>query len=143
MNTTLAPLPHLLALALAAAVSSPWAQTAPGEDPVQLIKRLEQLSLPGPLAPKSGNLDGRLDMPAWMKARIARYEARAFSAFADESLLTDNDVVTTASAQGLRKTCVQEVGSISSSNGNALNRYGPGNQQQVVVLRGDLVNICK
>ena len=143
MHITLAPLPLLLALALAAVMPSPRAQTAPGEDPVQLIKRLEQLSLPGPLAPKSGNLDGRLDMPAWMKARIARYEARAFSAFADESLLTDNDVVTTASAQGLRKTCVQEVGSISSSNGNALNRYGPGNQQQVVVLRGDLVNICK
>jgi hypothetical protein len=142
MNTPNPSLSLLVALALAMVMTSPGAQPAPGEDPVQLIQRLEQLSLPGPLAPKSGNLDGRLDMPAWMKARIARYEARAFSAFADGTLLSDNDVVTSASAQGLRKTCVQEVGSVSSNDG-ALNRYGPGNQQQVVVLRGDLVNICR
>ena len=134
-----------LCLALAAALAAgDTALAAPGEDPLNLSGPVEHLSLPGPPAPKSGNLDGLLDMPAWMKARIARYEAKAFSASADDgTLLTDNNVVTTASAQGLRKTCVQEIGSTSNPGNNTFNRFGPGNQQQVVVLRGDLVNICK
>lgn len=125
------------------------ALAAPGEDPMNLSGPVEHLSLPGPPAPKSGNLEGSMDMPAWMKARIARYEAKSFSASADDgTLLTDNNVVNTANAQGLRKTCVQEVGSSSSSggtsaSGGSFNRYGPNNQQQIVVLRGDLVNICK
>lgn len=134
-----------LCLALSATLAAgDAALAAPGEDPLNLSGPVEHLSLPGPPAPKSGNLDGLLDMPAWMKARIARYEAKSFSATADDgTLLTDNNVVTTSSAQGLRKTCVQEVGSTSSPGNNAFNRFGPGNQQQVVVLRGDLVNICK
>lgn len=134
----------LLGCGLAAGLFPVLAQSTPGEDPVQLTGRVEYLSLPGPALAKSGNLDGRMDMPAWLKARVARYEARAFSGLADDNLLSDNDVVSTASAQGLRKTCVQEVGS-NSSTGSGIgpqNQYGPG-RQQIVVLRGDLVNVCK
>lgn len=112
---------------------------APGEDPV-LLKNRPQLQLqPAAPPPKSGNIDNTSGMPAWMRARVARYEARAFSADTT-GLLTDNDVVASSNAQGLRKTCVQEVGSstISTTAGGR-----PGvNQAQIVVLRGDLVNIC-
>ena len=119
----------------------PCALAAPGEDLLILSNPVEHLSLPGPPTPKSGNLLGPSDMPAWMKARVTRYEARAFSASADDgSMVTDSDTVNTANAAGLRKTCVQEVGSNTNNN---LPRYGPNNQQQIVVLRGDLVNICK
>ena len=118
------------------------AQGVPGEDPVQLKGPVQYMNLPGSAVQKSGQIDSNPDMPAWMKARVARYEAKAFSATAnDGTILTDNDVVNTANAQGLRKTCVQEVGSITSANNSASNTLG--GQQQIVVLRGDLVNVCR
>lgn len=119
-----------------------WSQ-APGEDPVVLTKKLTVQMLPmGAAAPSTG-LDNGNAMPSWLRARIARYEAKAFS---DDTsgVLTNNDVVTTASAEGMQKTCVQEVGSNTMSGSTAgSGRYGPNQGPQVVVLRGDLVNICK
>ena len=112
----------------------------PGEDPVVLTGPVKYISLPGGAAPKSSQLDRNPEMPAWMKARMARYEAKAFSATADDgTILTDNDVVTTATVQGLRKTCVQEIGSTSGNNTSNILSNAP----QVVVLRGDLINICR
>lgn len=112
----------------------------PGEDPVVLTGPVKYLSLPGGALPKSGQIDRPPEMAAWMQARIARYEAKAFSATADDgTLLTDNDVVTTATVQGLRKTCVQEIGSNTTSDTSST----LGNKPQVVVLRGDLINICR
>ena len=84
-----------------------------------------------------------IPIPSWLRARIARYEAKAFS---DDpgGVLTNNDVVTTANAQGMQKTCVQEVGSNTVSGAaTGTGKYGPSQAPQVVVLRGDLVNICK
>ncbi|MEY4268016.1 MAG: hypothetical protein RIS90_2551 [Pseudomonadota bacterium] len=134
----------ILTLCGTGGLSTLSALAAPGEDLVILSKPVEHLSLPGPLAPKSGNLLGAFDMPAWMRARVTRYEAKAFSANADDGgMFTDSDTVNTANAIGLRKTCVQEVGSNANNANNTFNRYGPSNQQQIVVLRGDLVNICK
>ena len=117
---------------------------APGEDPVVLNKKLIiQMQPTGAVAP-SGNIDGAAGMPSWLRARVARYEAKAFSADTT-GIATNNDVVTTANAQGMQKTSVQEVGSntlsSTSTTGNG-NRYGPQAAPQVVVLRGDLVNIC-
>lgn len=119
-----------------------WAQ-APGEDPVILSKKLSvQMQPTGPAAASTG-LDGSNAMPSWLRARVARYEAKAFS---DDTtgVLTNSDVVTTANAQGMQKTCVQEVGSNTmSANTAGSAKYGPNQAPQVVVLRGDLVNICK
>ena len=119
-----------------------WAQ-APGEDPVILGKKLIIQMMPTGPAQASGNIDGNTGTPSWLRARIARYEAKAFSADTT-GILTNNDVVTTANAEGMQKTCVQEVGSntLSASTTNTA-RYGPNQAPQVVVLRGDLVNICK
>ena len=113
----------------------------PGEDPVVLNAPVKYISLPGGAMPRSSQMDRSPEMPAWMKARMARYEAKAFSATADDgTILTDNDVVTTATVQGLRKTCVQEIGSGTSSDGAT---GTSGNTPQIVVLRGDLINICR
>lgn len=119
-----------------------WAQ-APGEDPVVLSKKLVIQMQPTGKAAPSGNLDGANSTPSWLRARIARYEAKAFSADT-AGILTNNDVVTTANAEGMQKTCVQEVGSNTlSSSTTSTARYGPNQAPQVVVLRGDLVNICR
>ncbi|RYF27798.1 MAG: hypothetical protein EOO33_03145 [Comamonadaceae bacterium] len=130
-----------LALALLG-VQAP-AMAAPGEDPVILNQPVQHLSLPLNNAAKSQGLDAQDDIPAYLKAKVARYEAKAFSE-QNAGIATDSDVVTRANAQGLRKTCVQEVGSTTTATGasNAFNRYGPGAQAQVVVLRGDLINVC-
>lgn len=123
----------------------PLAQAqAPGEDPVVLTKHLTvQMQSTGTAAP-SGQLEGSGSMPSWLRARIARYEAKAFSSDASSGVLSDNDVVTTASAQGMQKTCVQEVGSSTvSSTSSSASKYGPSQTAQIVVLRGDLVNICR
>ncbi|MEO5659245.1 MAG: hypothetical protein ABIQ90_05520 [Polaromonas sp.] len=131
----------LAILALGTALAANAQQQVPGEDPVQLTAPVHHLSLPVGAAPKSGQMDGSRELPAWMKARVARYEAKSFSSSAnDGTILTDNDVVNTATSQGLNKTCVQEVG----SNSSAANGAGGKTQgDQIVVLRGDLINICR
>jgi hypothetical protein len=132
--------------ALAAGLAhGPLAQAqAPGEDPVVLTKHLTVQMQPTGTAAPSGQLEGNGSMPSWLRARIARYEAKAFSTDGSSGVLSDNDVVTTASAQGMQKTCVQEVGSNTVAGaGSGTSKYGPNQTAQVVVLRGDLVNICR
>ncbi|RYF44180.1 MAG: hypothetical protein EOO27_43775 [Comamonadaceae bacterium] len=114
---------------------------APGEDPVVLRGPIQYMSLPLGNAAKSQGLDTVNDMPSSLRAKVARYTAKAYSA--DTSgIATDNDVVTTVSNDGFRKTCVQEVGSNTAAQ-TPFNNYGPGKQDQVVVLRGDLINACR
>jgi hypothetical protein len=112
------------------------AQSVPGEDPIQLQNKIsiQMLPLAGP--PRSGSLNFATDMPDWQKAKISRYEAKAFSANTD-GILTEKDVVNTASSDGFKTTCTQSIGSTSGNTGS-----GVKPTQQVVVLRGDLVNIC-
>ncbi|QCB46467.1 hypothetical protein [Hydrogenophaga sp. PAMC20947] len=118
---------------------------APGEDPIQLNGPVQYRLMPTAPQNRSGDMDSATDIPAWMRARMTRYVAKAYSATADDgSIYTDNDVVTTVQTEGLRKTCVQEVGSNTVPAGGTLGtRYGPQTQDQVVVLRGDLVNVCR
>lgn len=126
----------ILGLTAASSCAVASAQSAPGEDPIRLQNKVsfQMLPLAGP--PKSGTLNFATDMPNWQKAKISRYEAKAFSANT-EGILTEKDVVNTASSDGFKTTCTQSIGSTSGNT-------GPGVKptQQVVVLRGDLVNIC-
>ena len=135
----------LLAIALTNLLSAQIAHSAPGEDTIQLNGPVKYVAMPGAPRQQSAGMDGPTDIPAWMRARINRYVAKAFSATAEDgSIYTDNDVVTTVQTEGLRKTCVQEVGSNTVPAGDSLgSRYGPQAQDQVVVLRGDLVNVCR
>ena len=120
-----------------------WAQNAPGEDPVILTKRISVQMLPLGGARASSPLESATNMPAWMKAKVARYEAKANSSQTND-ITTDEDAVRSASSDGFKKTCIQEVGSATSSGLLAGGRQTlPGNNQQIVVLKGDLVNICK
>jgi hypothetical protein len=137
-------LPWLVAVLTAFFCSaSPGLAQAPGEDPVVLSKKLVVQMQPWASPTASQGLDNFNGMSSGLRARVARYEARAFSS--DTSgILTNNDVVATSNAEGMQKTCVQEVGSntlSSSTTGSA--KYGPNQAPQVVVLRGDLVNICR
>lgn len=83
------------------------------------------------------------EIPAWMDAKLARFQAKAFAA--DTSgIWTDENIVTKYTQDGLRKVCSQDIGSNSVVNAsNSFNRYGPKTDSQIVVLRGDLVNICR
>ena len=116
------------------------AQNAPGEDPVILTKRIGlQMMLDGGAA-KSKPLDNG-EMPASMRAKVARYEAKANTGAAP-GISTDADVTRETASDGFQKTCIQEVGSTSTAGSHGGKVIG-GNNQQVVVLKGDLVNICK
>lgn len=135
---------NLLAAALAAVVflsvaPSAVAQAVPGEDPVRLDKRINIQMLPLGSAPRSGYINYSTDIPAWQKAKISRYEAKAFSGNTT-GILTEKDVVNTANSDGFKTTCTQSIGSVAAAPTLA----GPGRQptQQIVVLRGDVVNIC-
>jgi hypothetical protein len=132
-----------LILALGLSVNMPaHAQSGPGDDPINPTKVTKNDLRPTSPQQTSGSLDPLFGMQGWLKARVTRYEARAYSDNAADTVVSDNDAVTTASAQGLKKTCVQEVGSTSSASGFG-NKYGPKGAAQIVVLKGDLVNICK
>ncbi len=116
---------------------------APGEDPIVLNNTALPQGLTQAGSANASSDAGRKLLPARMKAKMARYQARAFRDDIDD-IYSDNDVVRSASADGLKKVCVQEVGSntLAPANGPS-GRYGPQPRQQVVVLRGDLVNVCK
>jgi hypothetical protein len=130
-----------LVLALASSTVTAWAQNAPGEDPVILNKRVTVQMLPIGGARNSAPMQTVTDMPAWLKAKVARHEAK-FNADQTEGMATDADVTRTATSDGLKKTCIQEVGSNTVTPASNGGRVGPNNQQ-IVVLRGDLVNICR
>jgi hypothetical protein len=113
----------------------------PGEDPVILKGKTGVAMQPTAPPPKSGNLDGNLGMSSSLRARVARYEAKAFSSDAS-GISTSGDVMNTITAEGMQRTCIQDVGSNTLPATPGM-KYGPNQTQQIVVLRGDLVNICK
>ena len=118
------------------------AQIRPGEDPVILSKRVTNLELPDAGLVKSNPLNNA-EMPASMRAKVARYEAKSKSNDGID-FSSDKDVTRETSSDGLKKTCIQEVGSNTAATGaQQPRRAGQANTQQIVVLRGDLVNICK
>jgi hypothetical protein len=147
LSTKLLILPaSVLALLLATAA---FAQRAPGEDPLKIEGKVSHLSLPAGPAAKPVGLDGTGELPAWLRAKAARFEAKVYSASVDDgSIFSDNDVNATTTTQGVRRTCTQEVGSNTQTGTTAARAAGTGTNrtnanQQIVVLRGDLVNICR
>lgn len=131
----------LMLLVIPMGASSAWAQNAPGEDPMVLSKRIALQMLPIGGTRASAPMETINDMPAWLKAKVVRYEAKANSDLTT-GISTDADVTRTASSDGLKKTCIQEVGSNTITQNSTANS-GKGNAPQIVVLKGDLVNICK
>ncbi|GAA6140370.1 hypothetical protein [Hydrogenophaga sp. 5NK40-0174] len=135
----------LLMAVLMSCSSLSFAQYAPGEDPLVLSNQVTYNMMPLNNQRRSGDMDKSPEMPSWLRAKLSRYQAKAFAA-ENQDVATDADVITTEKTDGVRKTCIQEVGSNTQAANNAgnsgFNRYGPKPEAQVVVLRGDLVNIC-
>ena len=125
----------LIAVMLAAAPIC--ALAAPGEDPVQINARVSYLQLP--TAPRSAStaIQHSNGMPDDAKAKIAHYVAKAYSA--DTSgIKTEKDVVSSVRTNSMGGvTCVQSVQPTAASS-----QRGGASDSQVVVVRGDLVNIC-
>jgi len=124
-----------------------WAQGAPGSDPIVLGGAVSYQALPTPTVQASGQIDGNIGIPPWMQAKISRYEAKAFAQLEGESgvVKTENDVISVQKGNALARTCTTNV---SSNTGAAAagpsGHYDPnGSADQITVLRGDLVTICK
>ncbi len=77
-----------------------------------------------------------------MDARIAKFQAKAYS-IDTAGIYTDSDVKITTITDGFRKTCIQDVGSTVTAASNSAGKFGVMPQDQIVVLKGDLVNICR
>ena len=131
----------LTSLCLGIGIFPVRAQGVPGEDPVRIQTKIVIQMLPVAGAPRSGYIDPASGIPAWQKARIARYEAKAFSGNTGD-ILTERDVINTTHSDGFKTTCTQTIGSAPTVTGTGLPGVGAKPTQQVVVLRGDLVNIC-
>ncbi|AVP57742.1 hypothetical protein [Pulveribacter suum] len=131
-----------MALACLLVVASQTASAAPGEDPIALEKKVNVQMQPLPTAARSSYIYYEQGIPAWQQARITRYVAKAFSSDTT-GIYTEKDVVHAVDTKGSQVVCSQSVGSNVAAAGSA--KGSPGVKttgDQVVVLRGDLVNIC-
>ena len=112
------------------------ALAAPGEDPVHINGKVSYLQMPTAPRSLSSGIVYKTGMPDDAKAKIAHYVAKSFSANTT-GILTEKDVVSSVQTNSLGGvTCVQTVQSSAPGAGATMG------QDQVVVIRGDLVNIC-
>jgi hypothetical protein len=118
------------------------AQIAPGEDPVQLTEKVVHNMLPFNNPMRSTPFQNVQFAPAWIDAKLARIQAKAFSADT-AGILTEKDVSNTTITDGINKTCIQDVGAAASAAASSINKYGNTTKDQIVVLRGDLINFCR
>ena len=135
------PLLHLTAgAALALLAAGSIAQTAPGMDTVTISKPVTYLQVPTARVAPSGDIHYDQTLPDNLSAKVARYTAKAYSSY-DTNVKTDRDVVQSVKTNGLQTTCTQSVASVTAPAG--ANGLTMNSQDQIVVLRGDLVNICR
>jgi hypothetical protein len=128
----------LLPGALVVILAPMAALAAPGEDPVTITGRVTYLQLPTAPVTRSGSVQYRKDIPDDVAAKISRYTAKAYSPNLGQ-IKTEKDVVQSVQTNGTQTTCTQSVGSVSAPGGSGIQTT---NNDQVVVLRGDLINIC-
>ena len=108
----------------------------PGEDPVILQKKQLVQMLPMGSAPNSTAPTFHTDLPDWQRAKTSKYQAKALN-IEKGSVMTGQDVINTANDNGAKTTCTQSIASNVVPKGTTLQ-----GKDQIVVLRGDLVNIC-
>ncbi len=113
------------------------ALAAPGEDPVHITGKVSYLQMPTAPRSISSGIVYKTGMPDDAKAKIAHYVAKSFSANT-EGIQTEKDVVSSVQTNSMGGvTCVQTLQPSAPSPG------APMGEDQVVVIRGDLVNICR
>lgn len=153
------------AFAVSGLSTSAHAQNAPGSDPIVISGPITFSGLPMGKAAPSKPLDRSSELPSWLQAKIIRLEAKAYAALegGDGVIQTGQDVVTVQTGNALQKTCTTNVasnvatpvaGGPVSPSGNPIGpnpgaagpagKFGPGSiADQIAVLRGNLVTICK
>lgn len=134
MHTTAA---LLVAGAALLANTLPALAQVPGEDPLILQRKQTIMMLPLGNAPKSSAPNLNMDMPAWQRAKVARYQAMANN-LENGVVQTGADIIHTASDDGFKTTCTQSIASTVVPKGSTVR----GGTEQIAVVRGDLVNIC-
>ncbi|WP_353235017.1 hypothetical protein [Diaphorobacter ruginosibacter] len=135
---------HLL-MAMAICLSAPVCALAqaPGEDPIILNHEVKVQMLPLNQTKTTNEITYNNGIPAWQQAKLSRYTAKAFSA--DTSgIYTEKDVVQTVKTQSGKVTCTQSIASNTAASTGTSANTAQINQSgdQIVVLRGDLVNVC-
>lgn len=124
-----------MVLGMLLACIAPFAMAAPGEDPVVLSAKVSYLQLPGAATPTSADILHGSGMPDDARAKMAKYVAKAYSSDVG-TVQTEKDVVSVTRTNAGRTTCVQSVGAVAPPTGTTA-------QDQVVVIRGDLINLCR
>ena len=135
---------QLITILLAGSSAATPLLAGPWEDPISLDRPVHYLKLPNYATQKSTTLQKADGMPASLRAKVARYQAKAKSAMnGDGTIYTEKDVISKSSGNALHRTCVQEVASntYATTPGAPVAKKGQGDQ--IVVLRGDVINICK
>jgi hypothetical protein len=129
-----------LMIGLSAITGMAYAQ-APGQDTIVITTAPNSGGANGnPERPGKG-MEQRSDMPIGLKAKIARYTALDMSRGEDNT--KSENIVKQADSAGFTKTCTQDIASNTAPSGMGSGRYGPRPQDQVVVLRGDFINVCR
>lgn len=146
MNTTPTSNRSALALLTTAAISLLSAQgaalaQAPGQDAIVLATPPSVATGSGSPERAGKGLEARQDMAMSLKAKIARYTALSMSK--GEGNKATQTIEQRAESVGFNKTCVQDIASNPDSAGLSSGRFGPRAQDQVVVLRGDFINVCR
>ena len=114
------------------------AYAGPGEDPVVIGNKVQYLQLPTQAPARSTSITyNRGGVPDDMQAKIARYSAQAYTP-TPTGISTEKDVVQSVRTNGTQTTCVQGLAPTTPTQGGSAGVSG----EQVVVIRGDLINIC-
>ena len=125
---------NLWVFVVLAAVAHLSATAAPGEDPVTISGRVTYLQLPTAAATRSTSIQYQQQLPDDAAAKISRYTAKAYSANIGQ-IKTEKDVIQSVQTKGMQTNCYQSIGSTTAPSTS-------GNNEQIVVLRGDVINIC-
>lgn len=133
-----------IALAVWIVAANAQIMGGPGEDPIVITRKMSAPMGPALAAPRSSPLPPSPVTPAWLEAKVARLEAKAWS-FDAGKLVTDKNLLAAASSDGMRKVCIQDIGSsiVTASSADRGSSLLPNTEPQIVVLKGDVVNICR
>lgn len=136
----------------AQAQSTAQTQLAPGSDPIVITGKVSFTPLPIAKPPTSTPMGPSTDLPPSLQAKISRLEAMAYSALngGNGTVQTGADVISTQTGNALQKTCTTNVASntYTQTAGGVISPSGAPtgpvtNANQIAVLAGDLVTICK
>ncbi len=132
----MSPIVSVLAWAALVLPAGAFAAGAPGEDPIVIPGGSHPLSgMVGARVPETTSvpLQQRAGAAPGNRARVARFEAQAFTI--DSEIGSTGSVVQQAAADGVRKVCVTEIASGTTTSGPR--------GDQMVVIRGNVINVCR